>query len=183
MRAFAALALSALTASFPLAGGAAKRPPLVGIDHVVFRTSDAASARAFYGDLLGLASSQGGTVPGLNAGELRSSRDGIWWLEFAINSRQRLLIEPDLPPETDERLEHIALATSDLDALAAYLQEQGVKVEGAAEYPPCLRPALRVKDPEGHLIEFSSSSPKPASSLPPFRSPNARCRRGCCTPV
>lgn len=136
MNTLGALVVSATALSVPLAvPEPAKRPPLVGIDHVVFRTSDAAGARAFYGGLLGLAGDDGG-------------------LEFTLNARQRVLVEPGLSAETDERLDHVALATTDLDALAGYLRERGVKVDGPAEYSPCRRQALRVKDPDGHVIEF-----------------------------
>ena len=40
-----------------------KRPPLVGIDHVAFRASNAAAARAFYGELLGLAAGRRSASP------------------------------------------------------------------------------------------------------------------------
>jgi lactoylglutathione lyase len=134
MRPLAAIVLGVTVASLPLIGlEPIKRPPLVGIDHVVFRTADGAAALTFYGELLGLPRVQGG---------------------FRVNARQRLFLEPGLPPGTDERLDHIAFATSDLDTLGAYLRDKGMTIEGPAAYPPCLRPALRVKDPEGHLIEF-----------------------------
>ena len=116
-----------------------KRPALVGIDHVAFRTTDAAAARRFYGDLLGLASPAGGPGPAPF---------------FRVNARQRIFIEPGPEPDADERLGHIALATTDLAALAVYLREKNVAVDGPVARPPCGVMALRVLDPEGHTIEF-----------------------------
>ena len=40
----------------------ANRPRITGIDHIVFRASDEAAARRFYGDVLGLLGSIGGPV-------------------------------------------------------------------------------------------------------------------------
>jgi catechol 2,3-dioxygenase-like lactoylglutathione lyase family enzyme len=154
MKTLTALVVWATAVSLSIVGSEpTKRPPLVGIDHVVFRTSDAIGASAFYGELLGLARARAGLVPGI--------------LEFTVNARQRVLVEPGLPAGTDERLDHIAFATSDLGALGVYLRERGVKVDGPAEYSPCLRPALRVKDPEGHLIEFVQEAGVVAATFPP----------------
>src|SRR4029453_19295564 len=71
-----------------------KRPPVVGIDHVAFRTSDAAAVRAFYGELLGLAVDDRTPV-----------------LTVTINARQRVVVESGLSPETDEGLGHIPPAS------------------------------------------------------------------------
>ncbi len=116
-----------------------KRPALVGIDHVAFRTTDAAAARRFYGDLLGLSSP--------------SDRSGPALL-FRVSGRQRIFVEPGLAPDVDERLGHIAFATTDLAGLAVYLREKGVAVDGPGIRQPCGVNALRVLDPDGHTIEF-----------------------------
>ena len=117
------------------------RPPVVGIDHVAFRTSNPAAARAFYGDLLGLGIREGSTV-----------------LTVTISPRQRVFVEPGLPAETDERLGHIALATTNLDALAAYLRERGQQIDGPSMRSPCGSRAIRVTDPDGHTIELVQES-------------------------
>ena len=167
MKTFAALAVWAAAVSLPIVGPEpTKRPPLVGIDHVVFRTSDATGASAFYSELLGLTGAWAGMVPGIKAGERRPSGDERTWLEFTVNGRQRVLVEPGLPAGIDERLDHIAFATSDLGAFGIYLRERGVKADGPAEYSPCLRPALRVQDPEGHLIEFVQEVGVVAAAFP-----------------
>ena len=120
-----------------------KRPMLTGIDHVAFRTSDAAAARRFYGDLLGLASP--------------ADRHGPTAI-FRVNARQTVFLEPGLPADADERLLHIAFATPDLQGLAAYLKEKGVAFEGPAQQTPCGRNGLRVVDYGGHTIEFVQES-------------------------
>jgi catechol 2,3-dioxygenase-like lactoylglutathione lyase family enzyme len=129
-----------------------KRPMLTGIDHVAFRTSDAAAARRFYGDLLGLSSPADRRGP---------------TLVFHVNARQAVFVEPGLPADVDERLLHIAFATADLQGLAAYLKEKGVTFEGPAQQTPCGRNALRVVDYGGHTIEFVQESAIVAGSPSP----------------
>jgi catechol 2,3-dioxygenase-like lactoylglutathione lyase family enzyme len=120
-----------------------KRPMLTGIDHVAFRTADAAAARGFYGGLLGLASSADRRGPTLT---------------FRVNARQAVFVEPGLQADVDERLLHIALATPDLEGLAAYLKVKGVAFDGPAQQTPCGRNGLRVVDYGGHTIEFVQES-------------------------
>jgi lactoylglutathione lyase len=118
-----------LTAQVP-----ANRPRITGIDHIVFRASDAAAAGRFYGEVLGLRASAGtGTGP---------TR-----LHFEVGPRQTIHVEPDLPAGEDERLRLLAFSTPDLEALAAHLTAKGVavtRVDGA----------VRVADPDGHPLAF-----------------------------
>jgi catechol 2,3-dioxygenase-like lactoylglutathione lyase family enzyme len=121
----------------PSAGPA--RPPLVGVDHVAFKISDAAAAREFYGELLGY--------------PVVTPRDSAGPLIARISSRQSLVLEPGLRADEDDRLSHIAFATSELASMKAYLESRGVVVEGPARQR-CGRDALRTKDPDGNAIEF-----------------------------
>jgi len=121
------------------------RPALTGIDHVVFRTSSTLAAQRFYGDLLGLSGVQGGV-----GGQVPSQE----WTEYTVNARQHVFVVSGLPPTTDERLDHVAFATTDLIALGTYLRDKGVKVDGPKVHTPCGIEGLRVTDPEGHTIEF-----------------------------
>ena len=115
------------------------RPLLVGVDHVAFRISDVAAAREFYGELLGY--------------PVVTPRDPAEPLVARISSRQSLVLEPGLRPDEDDRLSHIAFATSDLTSMKAYLASRGVAVEGPMRQR-CGRPALRTTDPDGNAIEF-----------------------------
>ena len=94
-------------------------------------------ARRFYGETLGLAAARrrgGGTA-------------------FLVGSRAA---NPDrtlaFRRADDDRLSHLAFATTDVKGLAAYLTARGLQVE----QPPdrCEDSAIRVRDPDGHPIEF-----------------------------
>ena len=122
------------------------RPALTGIDHVVFRTSSTLAAQRFYGDLLGLAGVQGGV-----GGQQVPSQE---WTEYTVNARQHVFVVSGLAAGTDERLDHVAFATTDLTALGTFLRDKGVKVDGPKVHTPCGIEGLRVSDPEGHTIEF-----------------------------
>jgi lactoylglutathione lyase len=131
------LALFAGLAS-PLAAQPA-RPPLVGVDHVAFRISSVAKAQAFYGELLGY--------------PVVTPRDAASPLVVRISSRQAIVLEPGLAPDQDDRLSHIAFATTDLSAMKGYLESKGVPVEGPARQM-CGRQGLRTRDPDGNAVEF-----------------------------
>jgi lactoylglutathione lyase len=114
------------------------RPLLVGIDHVAFRISDTAAANTFYGELLGYPVVQPRMVGAP--------------LQVRVSRRQTIVLEPGLTPEVDDRLSHIAFATSDLPALQAYLARHIAIGEPASR--TCGRVGLRTKDPDGNVIEF-----------------------------
>jgi lactoylglutathione lyase len=167
MRCGAGLVATMVTAFCVATGAAAetKRPALVGIDHVLFRTTNPEGARRFYGRLLGLAALDAGVVPGIARGAAASG-SSTTHMEFLVNRRQRILVEPGLEAGEDERLGHIALATADLGAMAAYLGEKGVKVDGPSKRPDCGAESLRVVDPEGHTIELVQESAVVAAGGP-----------------
>ena len=112
--------------------GAADRPPLVGVSHIAFHVSDVAKARAFYGGLLGYEEAAG-----------KASPDGR--VRFRINGRQYVEIVPGLVAGSDDRLDHVAFETTDLDALRAYLAEKDVKTPEVAR--DASHRTLRVVDP------------------------------------
>jgi len=132
------------------------RPALTGIDHVVFHTSSTLAAQRFYGDLLGLSGAAGGASGGGSgsSGGSTTSLPSQEWEEYTINARQHVFVMSGLAAGTDERLDHIAFATTDLTALGTYLRDKGIKVDGPKVHTPCGIEGLRVTDPEGHTIEF-----------------------------
>jgi catechol 2,3-dioxygenase-like lactoylglutathione lyase family enzyme len=134
----------------------ANRPRITGIDHIVFRASDEAAARRFYGDLLGLSGGLSGKVAGCVPGDGcdgSTKRQELGpLLTFQVGSRQTIYVAPDLPAGEDERLRLLAFATPDLEALAAHLTAKGIAVtrvlamgDGAA---------IAVSDPDGHPLAF-----------------------------
>ena len=153
--AVAAAVLAALTVG-ATAQVPANRPRITGIDHIVFRASDEAAARRFYGGLLGLLGSLGGKVGGCVPGDgcdgsTKPEKLGPL-LTFQVGPRQAIYVEPGLPAGEDERLRLLAFATPDLEALAAHLTAKGIAVtrimamgDGAA---------IGVSDPDGHPLAF-----------------------------
>jgi catechol 2,3-dioxygenase-like lactoylglutathione lyase family enzyme len=113
----------------------ANRPRITGIDHLVFRASDAAAAKRFYGELLGLRATA-------NADRL----------QFEVGRRQTIYVDPDLPAGEDERLRLLAFSTPDLQALAAHLTAKGIAVTRATA--PGAAAAITVSDPDGHPLAF-----------------------------
>ncbi|MEO5823126.1 MAG: VOC family protein [Vicinamibacteraceae bacterium] len=142
-----------LTAQVP-----ASRPRITGIDHLVFRVGDAAAAKRFYGDVLGLRESAASTVSVVAAGcthggcDDRASRVISARLQFEVGKRQMIYVEPDLPAGEDERLRLLAFSTPDLEALAAHLTAKGVAVTRATL--PGAEAAITVSDPDGHPLAF-----------------------------
>src|SRR4051812_16701384 len=147
-------ALAAAAIAVAQAGGtpAPARPRVTGIDHAAFRVTDAGSARAYYAGMLGL--------------DERPSRDRR--IIFAVGSRQRIVLEPGLPLDQDERLSHLAFSTPDLKALDAWFRSHGVDVTQPADR--CAPSAIRVTDPDGHAIEFIEAAwPPPIPDARPAR--------------
>jgi catechol 2,3-dioxygenase-like lactoylglutathione lyase family enzyme len=116
---------------------ASTRPRITGISHVAFRVSDASAARQFYGGVLGF--------------EEQHASKGAQ-IVFGIGTHQRLVLEPGLRIDQEDRLSHLAFETPDVSALAAYLRARGVRVEQPSER--CEEGAVRVTDPDDHVIEF-----------------------------
>jgi lactoylglutathione lyase len=136
-------ALVALAAALGAPAAAADRPPVVGVSHLAFRVSDLGRARAVYGGLLGYAEG----LPRTDAARVT----------YAINPRQYVEVLGGLPAGQDERLDHVAFETTDLDALRAYLEGKGVKSSEPA--PENADRVLRVTDPDGHPVEFVEHAP------------------------
>jgi len=118
---------------------------IVGIDHVQVGAPEGCEslARAFYGELLGLAE--------LPKPEALAARGGVW---FAVGSGQQLHVgvAPGFAPA---RKAHPALALSSraaLEELAAALERAGHAVSWDADLPGAAR--LYVDDPFGNRLEL-----------------------------
>src|SRR5258706_8476364 len=134
---------------FEMLSHAADRPPLVGIAHIAFQVSDLAKAQAFYGGLLGYD----------DAFRLYKEDGTTRLVYFKVNDRQYIEIFPGLPPEQEDRLSHIALATTNLEALRLYLAEKAVPVPEKVNKGQDGNVNFTVKDPDGHRVEFVQYQP------------------------
>ncbi len=121
-----------------------KRPLITGIAHIAFQVSDLAKARAFYGELLGYD----------EAFQVFKPDGSLALTYFKVNERQYIEIFPDLPPDKDDRLSHIAFETTDLEALRIYLLSKGVKAPEKVNQGRDGNLNFTVTDPDGHRVEF-----------------------------
>lgn len=113
----------------------------LGLDHVqvAIPAGSEGIARAFYGELLGLAEID---KPATLAG-----RGGCW---FTLGDRQlHLGVDPDFRPATKA---HVAMVSGGLDDLRARLEEAGVPTRDDA--PIEGRRRFFADDPFGNRLEF-----------------------------
>ena len=120
---------------------ALRRPPITGISHVAFYSSNFQAGKDFYAGLLGL-----GTDPA----RANLYRVGVQGLELEA-----------LPAgHGHDLIAHVAFATSDAEGLRKYLASHGVGV------PDKVNPGgdgtlwFAMKDPEGNPIEFVQERPE-----------------------
>jgi lactoylglutathione lyase len=137
------------------AAGGPERPRILGIAHVALRVSDVARSRVFYEGFLGYVTVRAA------AGEEVSTT-----LRVAVGGRQYVELHAGLRPDED-RLDHVALETDDVEAMRRYLAARGVDVPGVVLEASGNR-RLMVRDPEGHSIEFVPPAPEagPRNGVP-----------------
>lgn len=121
-----------------------KRPLITGVAHIAFQVSDLAKARAFYGEFLGYD----------EAFQVLKPDGSLALTYFKVNERQYIEIFPDLPPDKDDRLSHIAFETTDLEALRIYMLSMGVKAPEKVNQGRDGNLNFTVTDPDGHRVEF-----------------------------
>ena len=113
----------------------------LGLDHVqvAIPAGGEAIARAFYGELLGLAE--------LEKPEMLAGRGGCW---FTLGDRQlHLGIDPDFRPATKA---HVAMVSGGLAGLRTRLEAAGVSTRGDAAIDG--RERFFADDPFGNRLEF-----------------------------
>jgi lactoylglutathione lyase len=125
------------------------RPPIVGVAHIGLRTNDLATAREFYGHVLGLA----------EPFSLDKDSGGLMLTYFKVNDHQYVEIFPELASETQDRLSHIAFETSNIRQLRDYLAGHGVQVPKTVPRGKDGNLSFMVKDPDGHDVEFVQYMP------------------------
>jgi len=153
-------ALRSLLAAFPLFGVAkAQRPPLTGVSHIALWVKDLEKSRAFYEAYLGF-------------DELFALKNdpgnGIRIAWIKINDRQTVELLPigGQAPAGGTNLGHIALETTDVSAMLAYLKTKGVRAPGGGDLPDTAHRTtigdlvFTAQDPDGHGIEFVTYGPE-----------------------
>jgi catechol 2,3-dioxygenase-like lactoylglutathione lyase family enzyme len=127
---------------------AAQRPPVTGVSHIALFVQDIKQSRAFYKEFLGF-----------DEPFSLTNKDGglhVTWIK--INDRQSIELFPEREPGSD-RLNHLALETSDAEAMRAYLASQGVKVPETVGKGRIGNLNFNITDPDGHTVEIVQYAP------------------------
>jgi len=119
------------------------RPKITGVDHVAFYTTNPEANRHLLQNVLGLVS-----APPLEPRQTMRFMIGAQWVGYS----------PAPDPKATDRMDHVAFRTNDCEALRKYLAAQGVKVPDSSTSRDGTR-SFRMKDPEGHEIEFVQRDP------------------------
>jgi catechol 2,3-dioxygenase-like lactoylglutathione lyase family enzyme len=128
------------TASLAFGGAdASGRAKITGIDHVAFYTTAPEAVTRLYHGVLGLAAANP-----IEMGETLRYMVGKQWVGYSTAPS----------PQSLDRMDHVAFATGDIAALQDYLKKKGVTVPESIETRPDGSRSFRMKDPEGHPIEF-----------------------------
>src|SRR5438045_653535 len=114
------------------------RPKITGIDHVDFYTTNPDGNRHLYAIVLGLQ-----TAAAVEPGQTQRYMVGTQWVGYS----------PAPDPKATDRMDHVAFRTDDCEALRKYLAAKGVKVPDSSTSKNGTS-SFRMKDPEGHDIEF-----------------------------
>lgn len=161
--------MSVLLKGTPKAEAALTRPQILGIAHVALRVKDAAEARNFFGNVLGLDE--------LPRGE--TAKGKMAYIYFKVSDGQYILVSPTLSSPTEDRLIHIAFRTTDAKGLRRYLAGHGLDVPGELRKDSEGDLSYTLKDPAGHTVEFIQYLPGSLESrnLGKFLSPKRTSRQ------
>src|ERR1041385_249835 len=141
MKSYLALALLLVSPVISAQQSAAVRPKITGIDHVVFYTTKPDANANFYMSKLGLASTES-SEPGQTTQFLINM--GAQWVGYG----------PAPDSASANRLDHVAFRTDHCEVLRTYLSTQKFKVPDLCSVVKGGGRSFRLKDPEGHSIEF-----------------------------
>jgi catechol 2,3-dioxygenase-like lactoylglutathione lyase family enzyme len=139
----------ALAAATLAKTGGQGRPKITGIDHVDFYFTSEEGTNDLYMKVLGLA-----TAGPIEPGQAR---------RFLVGKQQWVGYSPAPDAKATDRMDHVAFAAENCDALRSYLAGKGVKVPGSVDQLKDGTRAFAVKDPEGHRIEFVEHPKKAAT--------------------
>jgi len=117
-----------------------QRPPITGISHVAFYSSNLAAAKEFYSGLLGLA--------------VEPLRPNIYHVGV-----QSVELEPLPANHGHDLIAHVAFETPDAEGVRKYLAGHGVTVPDRVNTGGDGTMWFAMKDPEGNPIEFVQARP------------------------
>jgi catechol 2,3-dioxygenase-like lactoylglutathione lyase family enzyme len=141
------------------------RPPIIGVANIGLKTDDLKGAEDFYGSELGLK----------DAFSLLRPEGGLMLVYFKVNDHQYVEVYPDLKNPDQDRLDHIAFETTDIQKLRDYMATRGAKVPDQVGKAPDGNLTFEVTDPDGHTVEFVQYTPGSLQSknvgkfMPPTR--------------
>src|ERR1035441_4466496 len=125
------------------------RPKVFGVAHYSIFVCDLAKARAFYEDFLGY--EEAFTLP---------KADGSVQMVFVkINDHQYVELVNE-PNKGEGQLNHLGLATDDVERMRQYLASRGVKVPDQVSTNRIGNRKIPVVDPDGHTVEFVEYLPE-----------------------
>lgn len=117
--------------------------------HVAVVVRDAAAARAFYGELLGLEELE-------RPAELAERIPGAW---YRIGSAELHVFErPDFEPYAGPIGPHVALRAADFDAIVARLRERGCRFVFGPERDSTGVARVILRDPTGNTVEITDAA-------------------------
>ena len=141
-----------------------ERPRILGLAHVALYAHDFEKSRSFYHDFLGFDEPY----------SLKNPDGSVSMTFFKVNEEQYIELSPEKEAGTD-RLNHIALLTSDAEAMRQYLGSKGVKVPDQTPKGRIGNLNFMITDPEGHqveIVQYEQSGQTVAArgkSVPPSR--------------
>jgi len=145
----------ALGLAAPAAFAATARPPIAGVSHIAVYASDPAATERFYVHDLG-------ATRGADPENRRGVRYYFSPLQFV-----EVLPLPNGPPSIN-RLDHVAFATPDAEAMRRYLAESRMRVPAVITTTPT-DSWFEVQDPEGNRVQFVQSRTAPTVGLSTHR--------------
>lgn len=134
---------SLLVIAFSLGAQPVKRPPITGAAHVAIFSADVDKTRAFYKDWLGYGEPY----------DLKETSGKLSLTFLKINERQYIQVFPEKEAGSD-RLNHVSVETSDIEAMRLYLASKGVKIPEKLAKNRIRNMSFNVRDPDGHTVEF-----------------------------
>lgn len=122
------------------AQNAVQRPPITGISHVAFYSSNLTAGKQFYAGLLGLSVDQ--------------ARPNVYQV-----GTQSVELESKPANHGPDLISHVAFATPDAEGVRKYLASHGVSVPDKVSTGGDGTLWFAMKDPEGNSIEFVQARP------------------------